>query len=79
MGTATSAVAYCETSISVPFAVIEIEPSGTIYSEGIAATVIVPVVYLPLATAVCADWLGVTVFPACVESWEVVLVVPAVT
>ena len=49
---------------------------------GIAATVTAPVVYRPAATAVWDDVDGVTVFAACVVSWDVLepltLTVPAV-
>lgn len=52
------------------------------YSEGIAATVTAPVVYLPDATAVWEDVVGVTVFAACVVNCWVLLpltvMVPAV-
>ena len=40
---------------------------------------IAPVVYTPLATAVWADVLGVTVFAAWVVSWDVADLVPALT
>lgn len=38
------------------------------YCAGIAATVTAPVVYLPAATAVCCDFVGVIVAAACVDN-----------
>ena len=50
--------------------------------DEIAATLTAPVVYLPLATAVCSLSVGVMVVPACVDNCEVLLpdtvIVPAV-
>ena len=55
-------------------------PAVTVFvSVEIAVTVTAPVVYTPLATAVCELVLGVTVFAACVVSCLVADFVPATT